>query len=188
MSNNSYKYYDDLSAAESSCDDGNDDDDMSVSDIDDCNNGGLGAYHSRKNLHESYESCHHTSQQERNKHKNDDEVRTERSSKSLSRTNQETTDYNKSCNENKKENNNRLILHLDVDCFYCQCECIRRQIDYSNVPMAIGQKHIIVTCNYAAREQLGVTKLMNRKLAQKLHPHLIIIDGSDLQYFRQYSV
>jgi DNA polymerase iota len=82
--------------------------------------------------------------------------------------------------------NNRIILHLDIDCFYCQCECIDRKLDPDR-PLAIGQKHIIVTCNYAARRQLGLTKLMNRKKAIRDHPSLLIVDGSDLEQYRRHG-
>ena len=41
----------------------------------------------------------------------------------------------------------RTIFHLDVDCFYCQCESIMDP-RLATKPFAVGQKHIIVTCNY----------------------------------------
>jgi DNA polymerase iota len=54
-------------------------------------------------------------------------------------------------------------------------------------PLAIGQKHIIVTCNYAARA-MGITKLMDRKKAQEMGgAALLIVDGSDLQRYRIYA-
>jgi DNA polymerase iota len=76
----------------------------------------------------------------------------------------------------------RTVIHLDVDCFYCQCEILDRGLDPDR-PLAIGQKHIVVTCNYAAREE-GVTKLMNRTDAQRRCPNLLIAEGSDLQRYR----
>ena len=79
----------------------------------------------------------------------------------------------------------RVILHLDVDCFYCQCEELDRRLD-KNVPLAIGQKHIVVTCNYAARAR-GVTKLQLRTQAKKVCPDLLIVEGSDLERYRQHS-
>ena len=45
----------------------------------------------------------------------------------------------------------RSIVHVDVDCFYCQCEQVDGPPDYRERPLAIGQKHIVVTCNYLAR-------------------------------------
>lgn len=79
--------------------------------------------------------------------------------------------------------NHRIILHADVDCFYCQCEILDRQLDPER-PLAIGQKHIIVTCNYAARA-MGITKLMDRQKAQEMGgTSLLIVNGSDLQRYR----
>jgi DNA polymerase iota len=79
----------------------------------------------------------------------------------------------------------RTIVHADVDCFYCQCEMIDRGLDPER-PLAIGQKHIVVTCNYAAREA-GVTKLMGRSEAYRRCPHLIVVDGSDLERYRVHG-
>jgi nucleotidyltransferase/DNA polymerase involved in DNA repair len=79
----------------------------------------------------------------------------------------------------------RAIVHADVDCFYCQCEILDRGIDPDR-PLAIGQKHIVVTCNYAARA-LGVTKLMGRLDAQLKCPSLLIVDGSDLERYRVHG-
>jgi nucleotidyltransferase/DNA polymerase involved in DNA repair len=112
----------------------------------------------------------------------------------------------------------RSILHLDVDCFYCQCEEIDRhlRIAHNNVtvengngdgdafnngttsttasnstttsqrPLAIGQKHIIVTCNYEAR-RFGVKKLQSRVGAIQACPQLMIVEGSDLRQYRRHS-
>jgi nucleotidyltransferase/DNA polymerase involved in DNA repair len=79
-----------------------------------------------------------------------------------------------------------LVVHADVDCFYCQCEQIDRHLDDDRQPIGIGQKHIIVTCNYAAREY-GVSKLMLQSDAIQKCPHLLIFDGSDLERYRQHS-
>ena len=77
------------------------------------------------------------------------------------------------------------ILHLDVDCFYCQCHEVQDP-SLRTVPFAIGQKHIIVTSNYVAR-QFGVKKLMSKMEAKRTCPSLRIIDGSDLTEFRKKS-
>lgn len=79
----------------------------------------------------------------------------------------------------------RIVMHLDVDAFYCQCEELRDG-SLKTKPFAVGQKHIIVTCNYVARS-VGVTKLMLRTTAKKVCPDLIIIEGSDLQPYRRQS-
>ncbi len=86
------------------------------------------------------------------------------------------------------EDNNLLskfIIHLDVDCFYCQTEEIRNP-SLASKPLAIGQKHIIVTSNYVARK-MGVKKLQGRREALRSCPSLIIIEGSDLEPYRDAS-
>lgn len=80
----------------------------------------------------------------------------------------------------------RCILHLDIDCFYCQCEEIDRSLRDNPRPLAIGQKHIIVTCNYEARSY-GVKKLQLRESAIAACPHLLIVEGSDLLRYKRYS-
>ena len=93
----------------------------------------------------------------------------------------------------KSTDNNRIILHCDVDCFYCQCEMIDRNMLHNNHnnndddrPMAVAQKHIIVTCNYAAR-RLGIRKLQSREAAQRAVPDMLIVDGSDLERYRSHA-
>ena len=81
--------------------------------------------------------------------------------------------------------NDTVVIHLDVDAFYCQCE-ENRNPSLVSQPFAIGQKHIIVTCNYVARGR-GVTKLMLRSKAKYICPELIIIEGSDLEPYRRQS-
>eukprot|EP00536_Pseudo-nitzschia_multiseries_P016923 jgi/Psemu1/223052/e_gw1.1289.6.1 len=95
----------------------------------------------------------------------------------------------------------RSILHIDVDCFYVQCEELDRglrndwqeqrhrqqqQQQQQQRPLAIGQKHIVVTCNYAARAR-GVTKLQSKTEAMRICPDLEIVDGSDLRRYRVHS-
>jgi nucleotidyltransferase/DNA polymerase involved in DNA repair len=79
----------------------------------------------------------------------------------------------------------RCIIHLDIDCFYCQCEEILNP-HLAKKPLAIGQKHIVVTSNYAARK-LGVKKLMGRNEALKVCPSLTIVEGSDLEKYKKAS-
>ena len=78
-----------------------------------------------------------------------------------------------------------VVVHYDVDAFYCQCEELRDPT-LSARPLAIGQKHIVVTCNYVARSR-GVKKLMLRSEATKLCPSLVIVDGSDLAPYRRQA-
>ncbi|XP_066939377.1 DNA polymerase iota-like isoform X2 [Macrobrachium rosenbergii] len=53
-------------------------------------------------------------------------------------------------------------------------------------PVGIKQKNIMITCNYIARS-LGVKKSMFVSEALKLLPELILVDGSDLTHYRQFS-
>jgi DNA polymerase iota len=80
----------------------------------------------------------------------------------------------------------RSIVHVDVDCFYCQCEQVDGPPDFRERPVAIGQKHIIVTCNYLARD-LGVKKLQSKQDALRACPSLLILEGSDLERYRRHS-
>jgi DNA polymerase iota len=89
-------------------------------------------------------------------------------------------------NENYSDLWSRCIVHLDIDCFYCQCEEIDRDLRKNPRPMAIGQKHIIVTCNYEARSY-GVKKLQLREDAMAACPSLWIVEGSDIQNYKRYS-
>jgi DNA polymerase iota len=84
----------------------------------------------------------------------------------------------------QEEQDERIVVHMDVDYFYCQCEEIEGQD--RNRPIAIGQKHIIVTCNYVARHQ-GVKKLQLKTEAIRACPTLLILDGSDLERYRRHS-
>lgn len=79
----------------------------------------------------------------------------------------------------------RTIIHLDIDCFYAQVEMAKNE-SLRNKPLGIRQKHIIVTCNYPARE-LGVGKLVTLKKALEKCPNLVVIAGEDLTEYRQVS-
>lgn len=83
------------------------------------------------------------------------------------------------------EQHDRVIIHIDIDCYYAQVEEIRNPL-LRNKPVGIQQKNIIVTCNYVARS-FGVEKLMLLTNAQKLCPDLVLINGEDLTLYRQMS-
>jgi len=84
-----------------------------------------------------------------------------------------------------EQQDTRCIVHVDVDCFYCQCECLDRKIPRDR-PFAIGQKHIVVTSNYEARKY-GVSKLQLREEAYRKCPSLLIVEGSDLERYRIHA-
>lgn len=79
----------------------------------------------------------------------------------------------------------RTIIHIDIDCFYAQVEMIRRP-ELRHVPLGIQQKHIVVTCNYVARER-GVKKLVFVSDAKKKCPDLVLVNGEDLTMYREFS-
>ena len=54
----------------------------------------------------------------------------------------------------------RVLIHVDVDCFYCQVEETRDRALIGK-PLGVTQKNLVVTCNYEARSY-GVSKLMTR--------------------------
>ena len=44
----------------------------------------------------------------------------------------------------------RVVIHVDVDCFYAQVEELRNPT-LKGKPLAVTQKYLCVTTNYAAR-------------------------------------
>jgi DNA polymerase iota len=108
-------------------------------------------------------------------------------SSSSSSSDSNSSDENESVEKELYKNLwSRQCVHLDIDCFYCQCEEIDRDLRKNPRPLAIGQKHIIVTCNYEAR-RYGVKKLQLRENAMTACPSLLIVEGSDLQRYKRYS-
>ncbi|OZJ03933.1 hypothetical protein BZG36_03611 [Bifiguratus adelaidae] len=73
----------------------------------------------------------------------------------------------------------------DVDFFYGQVEQLYDPT-LANHPFGIQQKHIIVTCNYAARQR-GVRKLQLVTEAKKCCPELVIVNGENLDRYRACS-
>ena len=79
----------------------------------------------------------------------------------------------------------RVVLHIDVDCFYAQVEENRRPA-LRGRPIAVTQKYLCVTANYAARER-GVAKMMGIAEAKRACPELVLVPGEDLTPYRQAS-
>uniref|UniRef100_A0A8C9QQX1 Polymerase (DNA directed) iota n=1 Tax=Scleropages formosus TaxID=113540 RepID=A0A8C9QQX1_SCLFO len=79
----------------------------------------------------------------------------------------------------------RVVLHLDMDCFYAQVEMIRNPA-LRAVPLGVQQKYIIVTCNYVARQH-GVKKMMLVTDAKEKCPQLVLVSGEDLTRYREAS-
>ncbi|XP_010287616.1 PREDICTED: DNA polymerase iota, partial [Phaethon lepturus] len=79
----------------------------------------------------------------------------------------------------------RVVVHVDLDCFYAQVEMIRNP-ELRDKPLGVQQKYLVVTCNYEARK-LGVKKLMSVKDAKEKCPQLILVNGEDLTPYREMS-
>lgn len=79
----------------------------------------------------------------------------------------------------------QYIVHIDLDFFYGQVE-VALNPSLASLPFAIQQKHIVVTCNYLAREA-GVKKLQLLTDAKRICPGLIIVLGEDIQKYRDAS-
>ncbi|XP_065745691.1 DNA polymerase iota isoform X7 [Phocoena phocoena] len=79
----------------------------------------------------------------------------------------------------------RVIVHVDLDCFYAQVEMISHP-ELKGKPLGVQQKYLVVTCNYEARE-LGVKKLMNVRDAKEKCPQLVLVNGEDLTRYREMS-
>ena len=79
----------------------------------------------------------------------------------------------------------RAILQIDLDCFYAQVEMLRGRVDPDR-PLAVTQKFLVVTANYAARAA-GVGKLMPIDRAKAKCPELLLTSGEDLTPYREAS-
>ncbi|MEC0369090.1 DNA polymerase IV [Paenibacillus chibensis] len=86
--------------------------------------------------------------------------------------------------------NGRVILHVDMNAFYCSVHEAEEPEKYRGRPTAVAgsielRKGIIVTCSYAARQR-GISTGMHVNRALKLCPDLIIIQP-DFYLYRKYS-
>ncbi|XP_074667540.1 DNA polymerase iota-like isoform X2 [Strix aluco] len=79
----------------------------------------------------------------------------------------------------------RVVVHIDLDCFYAQVEMIRNP-ELRAKPLGVQQKYIVVTCNYEARKR-GVKKMMSVKDAKEKCPQLVLVNGEDLTPYREMS-
>lgn len=84
----------------------------------------------------------------------------------------------------------RVILHLDMNAFYCSVHEAEEPDVYKNKATAVSgsveqRKGIIVTCSYAARAK-GVKTGMAVRQAVKLCPELMLIKP-DFHLYRKYS-
>lgn len=84
----------------------------------------------------------------------------------------------------------RVIIHVDMNAFYCSVHDAEEPEKYRNKPTAVSgsveqRKGIIVTCSYSARAK-GVKTGMTVRQALKLCPDLILIKP-DFDLYRKYS-
>ncbi|KAF2708427.1 DNA/RNA polymerase [Pleomassaria siparia CBS 279.74] len=76
-----------------------------------------------------------------------------------------------------------IIIHFD--CFYAAV-LENETPKLRNLPLAVQQKQIVVTCNYEARRR-GLYKLQPIKEAKRVCPEAVIVLGEDLTRFREAS-
>lgn len=86
--------------------------------------------------------------------------------------------------------NGRVILHIDMNAFYCSVHAAEEPDIYGGRPTAVAgsvelRKGIIVTCSYEARK-LGIQTGMLVSQALKKCPELIVIQP-DFHLYRNYS-
>lgn len=86
--------------------------------------------------------------------------------------------------------NGRVILHIDMNAFYCSVHEAVDPQSYKGKPIAVGgnielRKGIVVTSSYAARAK-GVKTGMHIRQALKLCPELIVLQP-DFDLYRQFS-
>ncbi|WP_410769661.1 DNA polymerase IV [Fontibacillus sp. BL9] len=84
----------------------------------------------------------------------------------------------------------RVVLHVDMNAFYCSVHEAEEPEKYRNQPTAVAgsvelRKGVIVTCSYAARKR-GISTGMTVSQGLKKCPELIVIKP-DFHLYRKYS-
>lgn len=84
----------------------------------------------------------------------------------------------------------RVILHVDMNAFYCSVHEAEEPEKYRNRPTAVAgsvelRKGVIVTCSYTARKR-GISTGMTVSQGLKKCPELIVIQP-DFHLYRKYS-
>ena len=85
----------------------------------------------------------------------------------------------------RKPPQQRLVLALDCDCFYAQCET-RRDPSLAGKPVGVRQKHLVITSNYAARAY-GIKKGDSLAEVKRKCPNIVIKDGEDISHYTEVS-
>lgn len=82
---------------------------------------------------------------------------------------------------------NRNIVHMDMDSFFVSVECLEHS-ELKGKPLIIGgasDRGVVASCSYEARK-FGVHSAMSSKMARKLCPHAIWLQG-DMEKYSRYS-
>ena len=79
----------------------------------------------------------------------------------------------------------RVIVSLDLDCFYAQCEELRDP-QLKGTPLGVQQKMLVITSNYAARKY-GIKKGDSLSTVRRKCPSITICNGEDLTWYRDVS-
>ncbi|CAE8631246.1 unnamed protein product [Polarella glacialis] len=79
----------------------------------------------------------------------------------------------------------RVVLAIDMDCFYAQCEELRRP-ELRGKPLGVQQKNLVITSNYAARS-FGIAKGDSIRVVKEKCPHIAICNGEDLTFYSEVS-
>lgn len=92
--------------------------------------------------------------------------------------------------EGREARKGRVVLHLDMNAFYCSVHEAEEPEKYAGKPTAVAgsvelRKGIIVTCSYPARAK-GVRTGMTVRQGLQLCPELILI-RPDFDLYRRYS-
>ena len=77
------------------------------------------------------------------------------------------------------------IAAIDMDCFYAQCEELRRP-ELKGKPVGVQQKNLVITSNYAARA-FGIQKGDSLQTVREKCPEITICNGEDLTFYGQVS-
>ena len=77
----------------------------------------------------------------------------------------------------------RCVAAIDMDCFYAQCEELRRP-DLKGKPVGVQQKALVITSNYAARA-FGIQKGDSLQVVKEKCPEITICNGEDLTFYGQ---
>ncbi len=91
-------------------------------------------------------------------------------------------------NSSDKPTQNRAVIHLDLDSFYCSVEILNHP-DYKNKPIVVGgtpeNRGVVASASYEARK-FGIHSAMSSYKAQMLCNTLVIVPPNFKQY-RKFS-